>query len=96
MCSPAGLQTHTQLLCHKTSTFPIHDHDAALRSAIFPYMILFTLLACSEYVVYSTKIRERPLSCQLRCRGNGLQSLPTVDGDPRIYYLFSPGYGQQE
>ncbi len=89
MFSPAELSTHTQLLFHKTSTFgPIYMKPALSNS--------IPLLACSEYVVYSTNFRERPLSCQVRCHGSGLQSLPTVNGDPRIYYLFSPGYGQQE
>ncbi len=60
------------------------------------HSFLYIHVACSEYAVYSTRIRERPLRCEIRCRGTSPQSLPTVDGDPRIYYLFSPGFGRQE
>ncbi len=82
---------------HKHNSFSTNQVCSLFMLRSFLYLILYILLlSCSEYVVYSTTFHERPLSCQIRCHGSGLQSLPTVNGDPRIYYLFSPGYGQQK
>ncbi len=89
-CSPLQNCQHKHNSCATNQVCSLYN-DAPLT---IPDSIL--LLSCSEYVVYSTKFHERPLSCQIRCHGSGLQSLPTINGDPRIYYLFSPGYGQQE
>ncbi|XP_064395143.1 uncharacterized protein LOC135342353 [Halichondria panicea] len=51
----------------------------------------------NEYAAYTTTIRETPLKCSIRSRDNHiLQAIPTIGGDPRILYLFSPGYGQQD
>ena len=66
--------------------------DYCIVMNIYPY-----LHACSEYAAYTTTIRETPLKCSIRSRDNHiLQAIPTIGGDPRILYLFSPGYGQQE
>ncbi len=60
------------------------------------FTLYIPLLTCSEYVVYSTRIRDNngnnQLTCDIRSRDDILQSLPTIGGDPRILYLISAGY----
>ncbi|XP_064406055.1 complement receptor type 1-like isoform X3 [Halichondria panicea] len=47
----------------------------------------------NQYAIYTTRIRgnRNSRTCVIRSRDDIVRPLDTIGGDPRVYYLFSPG-----
>ncbi len=56
------------------------------------YAILITLYnTCSEYGIYSTRILAGP-TCSIRRRNHQVKDIQVLGGDPRLKFIFSPGF----
>lgn len=54
-------------------------------------LLLFNPMICSQFGIYSTRLRDSPLSCQIRRRNYQIRSITNLSEDPRVKYIFTPG-----
>ncbi len=55
------------------------------------YILITLYNTCSEYGIYSTRILAGP-TCSIRRRNHQVKDIQVLGGDPRLKFLFSPGF----
>ncbi len=64
----------------------------SISALLLPFFI-YTLLSSlySKYGIYSTRILNGP-ACTIRRRNHQIKEIQLIGGDPRLKFLFSPGF----